>query len=170
MLRKLPLNPSNHIPTPTIFSPPPRVLRAVREVDPTADLHYVSRGRWALGSVKPNAVRRGIAGRMKRRMEMKGARSKGAYRMALLHYRGFGHINLYDHADLPAVPEDFAKRDAWYRSGRERAFRQQEERSLLTAHHTRDVDEVIEEVNAREKELGPYIFRDRKNFPQPGLM
>lgn len=54
--------------------PPPEVVDGLREVDPTAELIYVGKGRWLLGSVQPDRERRKLA-----------VRAMAAYRTVLDH-------------------------------------------------------------------------------------
>lgn len=43
---------------PTDRRPPEDILRGLREVDPLADLTYMGRGRWLVGTVRPGTDRR----------------------------------------------------------------------------------------------------------------
>lgn len=158
----------NHIETPAPYSPSPDLLRRLREVDPSVDLHYVGEGRWALGSVTNNSVRRGIAGRIKRRLDRDGARTVGQYWLTQLHYRGFGFIEFYHADELHRAVTDFRRRDKNYRSGREAAFRRSE-RESEGAVKRRDLDEIMEKIAYREKHSRPELFRGRRHFPMGTL-
>lgn len=169
MKHSRPLNPENHLSTPGPYRPPTGLLRLLRVRDEELDLHYVGEGRWALGAVRQNAVRRGIAGKMKRREERRGVPDRGKYRMAILHYGGFGHLGFYDWHELWSIPGDFSRMDFAYRHGRDDLHGVREASAEGAASlHSRSSDDWLDEIEQRHTEMAPYIFDDRKHFPQAG--
>jgi hypothetical protein len=113
---------------PQLRTAPKDVVRGLREVDPTAELVYLEKGRWLLGSVRWNrdlvAAARRILGRalkVAHNSTKHGPthqiehlpRVRGRVQFALLAMQGFRPITEYKIQGSPdsRVVEDFRRRD-----------------------------------------------------------
>lgn len=157
---RVPLNPENHIDTPSVFDPPSHLLRGLRQVDPRADLHCLGDGRWVVGVVEPTEERCMIGGRMLARYTNNPEATRSEMRMAYLHRHGLGVIGIYERDELGNCVADFRRMDAQFSPARhEHAVLESEQQ-----HHTDSVEEMIEQVRLREKDEWGRIFRDRSHF------
>lgn len=99
---------------------PPRVLAALRRVDPTADLLYLGEGEWWLGSMKPNQHRRRIGENIKRIELAKPHPSWAQLRYAEAAMLGFTFIaTVYGEPNGQTV-DQFRESDWVYRHDRAR--------------------------------------------------
>jgi hypothetical protein len=119
---------------PVLREPPQHVLAGLRAIDPTADLVYFGRGRWLLGSVRPNAELRETSERIYRRALRllaialnnptfnfnpgNARRLFGRVDFAVLGMQGFRFVHEYVvQGELSsAIVHDFAKADWLYRT------------------------------------------------------
>lgn len=166
--------PENRIDAPGVgqVTPPPGVLRELRRIDPKVDLHYIGAGRWALGTVEPNAYRRKVGGKRLNNPEVQADPRKT--RMARLIYRGYQHISFYDvdpgqkdHV-AKAVP-DFRRRDYIYRHRWREEYHKAREASTNWRNRPTD-EEMIAEIEERHRANRAVLFDGRRHFRQPGLM
>ena len=114
---------------PALRTAPEHVVRGLREVDPTAELVYFGRGRWILGSVRPDSDVIAQAERILRRAYKLAAfaennprfkvnpanirRLLGRIDFAYLGTQGFRFIHEYRIQGEPtsAIVEDFRRAD-----------------------------------------------------------
>lgn len=157
------------------WRPDARLLERLRAANISGhgeiDLHYIGDGKYALGSVRDNAVRREIAGKMKRRLERNPDLPNAArrWRLAYLHYQGFAVIEIYTIKGGPdgRIETDFRERDWAYRQGREAQFRQVLGDSIGLSQLSKSEQEMIAEIEDRARAWHPYLFKGRKHFAMP---
>jgi hypothetical protein len=155
----------NHITRSAARQAPGEVLRALRAIDETYDIHYLGDGRWAIGRVVPSLERRLIGAKMKRNIErnpnMRGMNRRLA--LAELAMDGFGVVAVYKLRGNPTeeIVRDARQREYRYQTDREAEFRQAlddaEARPSIT-------DKDIEEIAYRERHVTPQLFRNAKSF------
>ena len=111
----------NHISLPAVREPPSELLRELREIDPTVDLHYAGDGRWILGAVRPNSERRQIAGKILEQRRRIGVRSYVRRLVPELGVHGFGLIGVWQIQGEPdgRIVNEFRYLDFCYRRGDE---------------------------------------------------
>lgn len=158
---------------PAQHTPPERVVRELRKVDPRAELVYFGEGRWLLGSVSPNPHRqaRGRAMLKSARMVSVGDQSNRARdrrRLAYLFAQGFRTIALYEYEEGTGGPdhrlvEDFRRRDRNYRVALEDHLEQTEREIDGRADQERTVNTLLEAAAARAKDVTKYAFRKAKS-------
>jgi hypothetical protein len=125
---------------PALRTPSEYVVRGLREIDPTADLVYFGRGRWILGSVRPDVAVRAQAERILDRayklaaFAMNNPRFKvnpgnirrllGRIDFAYLGLQGFRFIHEYRIQGSPdsAIVEDFRRADWMHRNTSDAEF------------------------------------------------
>jgi len=160
----------NHIKVKSDRDPPEGVLRQLRVIDPSLDLHYLGAGRWAVGAVRPNVVRRAIAIKMLHNMQYvpDDPRFKQRHRLATLVADGFGVIAAYKFVGEPTsqIVEDVRQRDYTYmhRAEQELARRMEE----ADTRDKRDDSAMLAEVEYREKNVTPQLFRGAKSVSGKG--
>lgn len=152
----------NHIRVQSEREPPEGVLRQLRDIDPTLDLHYLGEGRWAVGAVKPTKARSRLARKTLQNLlrEKEDPRFKQRYRLAQLASEGFGVIAAYKFLGEPTsqIVEDVRKRNYAYESQAEMEFNRRMEEAATTSKHDENV--LLEEVEYREKNVAPQLFRN----------
>ena len=108
----------NHITRSAARQAPQGILRALRAIDPTYDIHYLGDGRWAIGRVVPNLERRIIGAKMKKNIErnpnMKGMNRRLA--LAELAMEGFGVVEVYKFRGDPADALSAKEGSHYYKS------------------------------------------------------
>lgn len=127
------MNLSPHVQFPQIRTAPIDVVRGLREVDPTAELVYMERGRWLLGSVRWNRdLVQQSARILARAIEAASRASKfapthqmeqlrrirGRVQFAVLGSQGFRPITEYVIQGAPnsRIVEDFRRRDWMFKN------------------------------------------------------
>lgn len=93
--------------------------------------------------------------------------------MAKLIQSGYQHVSFYDiepgrACNLHRAVSDFRRRDWLYRHRWRREYRKARAASTNWRGRRSD-EEMIEDIEARHDEVAPYLFRDRRHFPQAGL-
>lgn len=125
---------------PALRTAPEHVVRGLREIDPTTELVYFGRGRWILGSVRPNVDVRAQAERILDRAYKLAAfaannprfkvnpsnirRLLGRIDFAYLGTQGFRCIHEYRIQGAPdlALVEDFRRADWMYHNTSDEEF------------------------------------------------
>lgn len=154
----------NHIeaPTPAGRKPPPRVLRQLRRVDRSLDAHYLGRGRWAVGSHRPNRLRRQSAeNKLEALAKNPEAEKVDKATMAVLALHGFSPIAVYEVPGVMwgEVVTDVRYRDWLFRHRAEQEFKKKMEGSTRAGRPTRE--ERITALEDRIHQEYPFIFRGR---------
>jgi len=149
--------------------PPEAILQGLRRIDPLYDLHYLGDGRWAVGRVVPNSSRRTIGMKMKHNIMRNPnlARQKQRLRIAELAMQGFGVVGFYKFAGEPTdqIVQDVQDKEYHFQNAAEATFNKHLEEAEI---HGGVSDELLEEIEYRERHVGPELFRDRKHFDQGG--
>lgn len=151
----------NHIRKEAARRAPEAILRALRAVDPTYDIHYLGDGRWAVGRVVPTVDRRIIGTKMRANIErnpnMKGMNRRLA--LAELAMEGFGVVAVYKFRGEPTqeLVDDCRQREYRYQTDREGEFR----KKLDEAEMREDLPEnAYDEIEYRERHVAPQLFRN----------
>lgn len=148
---RAPSHLSNYTP-PGGRRPPPEVVEGLRDVDPTAELVYVGKGRWMLGTVKHDRER-----------YKRAVRAIGAY-LTVLNFAAPGGRSHVEGAgsDLELTPEN--RRQLMYRLWKKRlqlqgfrivcVFRQEPDSAVVDAFKAMDwlYKNRFDEVEAEERE------------------
>lgn len=157
----------NHIRLSSLREPTEAILRELRELDPVYDLHYLGDGRWVVGRVVLNNERIATARKIKAQI----ARNPGLphqakrHRMAELAERGFGVVAFYKFQGEPTgeLVNDVRLREFNHRREREAAF----ERALASSDFREPLpDDVYDQIEYRERNIAPQLFRNAKSFDQ----
>ncbi len=154
------LTERNHIALPGTREPPSWLLRDLRQVDPTVDLHYAGHGYWLLGAVRPNRVRREIAHKIKEQ-RTRSARGYDRWLMPELALEGFGLIGVW-HIQGEAdgrILNEFRLLDWAFRRGDEPDWEAME---LIRGP---DTDKIMQEIEERTAHDSGYLFRGRRSPP-----
>ncbi len=151
----------NHIRLAAKREPPEGVLRQLRSIDPSLDLHYLGGGRWAVGAVKPNAVRRALAHKILQNMQDAPNETHFAqrHRLAELAAEGFGVIAAYKFNGEPTaqIVEDVRSRQFAFMHRAEREFASRLEAASTAKQH--DMNATLDEIAYRERNVAPQLFR-----------
>lgn len=112
----------NLVDLPQAVTAPSWLLADLRAIDPSLDLIYMGQGKWLVGSVRPNSIRRQMATRMLdtamsqlsvgARLTSRGI---GRIRLALLAVQGFSPIAEYSGVPSGRIVEDVRRKDWMYR-------------------------------------------------------
>lgn len=164
--------------------PPPGLVLQLREIDPRAELIYAGDGKWILGSIDPNRIRRRkaqamIGGLLALRYRL-GRGSVGIRRRDLAHinYRlwyyelvrqGFRMVQAYNFIGIPtvAIVSDFRKRDWLYRHHFERELARFEEEADQDTELIRNLDKFRDFIEAEHRSVHAHAFRNRVIIPSP---
>lgn len=117
----------NHIDVSAHRDPPAHILRALRSIDPTVDLHYMGEGQWTLGSVRENSpTRLQTACKLIAHEWRKPNPEWGQLRLGKMMLAGFYAIADYHLLGTPtmAIVYDFQARDWRWRNCPEETFEQ----------------------------------------------
>jgi hypothetical protein len=162
---------------------PEHVLGRLRSIEPTAELLYwgprlsdveVSPGKtipilvpvWALGTVRPNGLRRRMGAHILNTQERLGARGDcDTWRYGKLLYQHFAPVVFYPARDpSSAIVEDFRLRDFIYRWGLE----EEERRWMLEAEGIPALElrkqTMIDKAQAEGPSLWKFTFGGRRSF------
>jgi hypothetical protein len=160
---------------------PRRLNELLREIDPTAELIYAGRGRWVLGSVRPNRITREKAERMietiQALMLVAGsgkvsvpAKVKQTLAFRLWRYRlwrdGFRPISTYTVGSGEpgsAIVEEFRMRDHLFRLDFDAQLREREEEADMDAQDMKRVEALRDYLQLMYKDLHSTIIRNRKS-------
>ncbi len=154
------LTERNHIALPGTREPPSWLLRDLREIDPTVDLHYSGHGYWLLGAVKPNRERREIAQKIKHQRSY-STRTYDRWLLPELALEGFGLIGVW-HIQGEAdgrILNEFRMVDYAFRRGEEPDWEAME---MLPVP---DTEKIMQEIEDRTRHDSGYLFRGRRSPP-----
>jgi hypothetical protein len=160
---------------------PAAIVRQLREIDPAAELHYAGRGKWMLGTVRPNRV---ISRRAQRRITVlralspllsKGAVALTSKRVALVHYRlwcyelqrqGFRPITTYTVQGEPGsdIVADFRRRDWLYRHSFQEQLAAYEAAADQDTREERALQQLQEYLEAESSSIHHYAMRGRRHI------
>jgi hypothetical protein len=145
-----------------VREPPPELLRDLREIDPTVDLHYFGSGKWVLGAVRPNAARRQIAGKMLMQRRRHGFRNLARRLIPELGVQGFGYIGEWVIQGEPdgRIVNEFRQVNYYTNRGDEPDWDAMEMSPVLSE------DEIWEDYDMeyRIRHEYPTLFGKRKHF------
>lgn len=152
-------------PAPAGMSPPGHVLKSLRRVDETLDCHYLGDGRWIVGSVRPNRLRRQMAVNKLDGYRQTGVENPQKAQLAVLSLDGFSPIAAYEHdaGQIHSVwgrmVHDVRKRDWIFRHRADEEFEAAMNASSARLHgQNRPTLDEIEDAIHQEY---PYLFRGR---------
>lgn len=135
-------------------------MEQLRVIDPSLDLHYLGEGRWAVGAVRPNSVRRALALKIMHELAKKKEEPRFGqrFRLAALAAEGFGVIAAYKFRGEPTsqIVEDVRTRHFTFMHRAEQEFA---ERLEAAENGNGDMNATLEDIEYREKHVAPQLFR-----------
>lgn len=159
-------------------------LRGLRRLSPDLDAHYMGRGRWIVGHVRPNHERTRLARRAITQLGVgldKGgpgvSRGTGyAVRMRvhlnLLAMRGFAPVcafNWPSHDHWPEAVDEYRRRDWVYRTNQRGAFEDRLHEAMVGPGR-RGRKQLEDDLEAAIHQEFPFLFRGRKfSLPKRGM-
>lgn len=150
---------------PAGMTPPGHVLKSLRRVDETLDCHYLGDGRWVVGSVKPNRLRRRMAVNKLDGYRKNGVDNPQKAQLAVLGLDGFAPIAAFHqtpgqaHAMWGRLIHDIRRRDWIFRHRGDKEFERALDASSGRIHGANQP--TLDEIEDAIHQEYPYLFRGR---------
>lgn len=176
----------NRIDLPSPRTPPPEILRGLREVDPAAELHWfegpgIGKPYWVLGVVKDrnltpggNAARREAGARLIERAAKRTLFPWGLHAMGTLMLHDFAFIvNWEEDQDGPlsALVEYFREADWQFRQdGGESRFNQHLDEAEMGPELRARQATARDMVTSDARAIYRYVFKGRRTVQVPSTL